>query len=121
MGEVNRDRVSLALQLQELDVDSIPINFLMPIFGTPLSGADNLTPPECLRIISMFRLVLPDKDILIGGGREYNLRDMHSMIFQAGASGILTGNYLTTSGRKTEDDMKMLADMGFEPYVKGEL
>ena len=118
MGETDADRVALALELKALDVDSVPINFLHPIPGTPLEKARYLTPEICLRIIAMFRLVLPDKDIVICGGREYNLRDMQSMIFWAGANGILIGNYLTTSGRDAEADLKMLQDLGLEPYEK---
>ena len=118
MGETGRQGVELAMELKALDVDSVPINFLHPIPGTPLQSAGYLTPEACLRIIAMFRLVLPKKDIVICGGREYNLRDMQSMIFWAGANGILIGNYLTTSGRDAEADLKMLQDLGLEPYEK---
>ena len=116
MGESPEDRVALALELAALDVDSVPLNFLNPVTGTPLEGADYLTPVDCLRLIAMFRLVLPDKDIIVCGGREVNLRDLQSMIFFAGANGILIGNYLTTEGRNARDDLKMLADLGLEPY-----
>jgi len=118
MGEADRDRVALAMELRELDVDSVPLNFLHPIPGTPLEAAGFLTPEICLRIIATFRLLLPDKDIMICGGREYNLRDMQSMIFWAGANGMMIGNYLTTSGRDIEADLKMLKDIGLEPYEK---
>ena len=118
MGETGRQGVELAMELKALDVDSVPINFLHPIPGTPLQSAGYLTPEACLRIIAMFRLVLPKKDIVICGGREYNLRDMQSMIFWAGANGMLIGNYLTTSGRDIESDLKMLRDLGLEPYEK---
>lgn len=118
MGETDSDRVALAFELKALDVDSVPINFLHPIPGTPLEKARYLTPEICLRIIAMFRLVLQDKDIVICGGREYNLRDMQSMIFRAGANGILIGDYLTTSGRDAGADLKMLRDLGLEPDEK---
>ena len=119
MGESPDQRVALALELAELDVDSIPLNFLNPIPGTPLEDAEYLTPGDCLRIIAMFRLVLPDKDIIICGGREVNLRDMQSMIFHAGANGMLIGNYLTTEGRSVREDLQMLKDLGLEPYYQG--
>lgn len=114
IGESWDQRIELAFTLKELDVDSIPINFLNPVAGTPLEGARLLTPMECLKIISLFRLVLPEKDIVVCGGREVNLRDMQSMIFYAGANGMMTGGYLTTSGRPVEDDLKMIHDLGLE-------
>ena len=117
MGEEPADRVALAMELKELGVDSIPLNFLHPIPGTPLENASYLTPEDCLRIIAMFRLVLPDKDIVVCGGREKNLRDLQSMIFCAGANGLLIGNYLTTAGRDVAADLRMLEDLGLEPYV----
>jgi len=120
IGEGPEHRVALALELADLDVDSVPLNFLNPISGTPLEEADYLSPPDCLRIIAMFRLVLPARDIIVCGGREVNLRDLQSMIFWAGANGILLGNYLTTEGRSARDDLKMLADLGLEPYFEAE-
>jgi biotin synthase len=116
LGESESDRVSLAFELRELGVDSIPINFLNPIPGTPLQDADNLTPETCLRIIAMFRLVLPERDIVVCGGRERNLGDLHPLVFWAGANGVLTGDYLTTTGRDTAADLKMIAALGLKPY-----
>ena len=112
IGESWRDRVELAETLQELDVDSIPINLLNPRPGTPLSEGTGLTPKECLMIIALYRLMLPQKDIFICGGREVNLRDLQSMIFAAGANGMMLGNYLTTKGRDAEEDLKMIEDLG---------
>lgn len=114
IGESWEDRIELAFTLKGLDVDSIPVNFLNPVKGTPLEGTTTLTPIECLKIIAMFRLILPDKDIVICGGREVNLRDMQSMIFYAGANGMMTGGYLTTAGRPPEDDLRMIRDLGLE-------
>ncbi|MBI5344886.1 MAG: biotin synthase BioB, partial [Deltaproteobacteria bacterium] len=101
--------------LKELDVDSIPINFLNPRPGTPLEGADNLTPAECLKIIALVRLMLPVKDIVICGGRQTNLRSLEPLIFAAGANGMMTGNYLTTLGKDPEEDLKMLKDLDLKP------
>ncbi len=114
LGETAAQRVEFAFTLKELGVDSVPINFLNPIPGTRLAEADNLTPLECLRIIAMFRFVLPDKCISVCGGREKNLRDLQSLMFFAGASGTMIGNYLTTTGRSPELDWQMLEDLGLE-------
>lgn len=115
IGESWDDRIELVLTLKELDVDSVPVNFLNPRPGTPLEGAKNLTPRECLRIIALIRLVMPAKDIVVCGGRHVNLRDLQSLLFAAGANGMMIGNYLTTPGRKTQDDLDMIADLGLAP------
>ena len=117
LGESRAQRVELAFTLKELDVDSIPVNFLNPIEGTKLAGADYLTPKECLRIIALYRFILPDKQISVCGGREKNLRDLQSWMFLAGASGTMIGNYLTTSGRAPEHDLQMLHDLGLTPVT----
>lgn len=116
MGESWAQRVELAFTLQGLNVDSVPINFINPIAGTPMAeSAPGISPLECLMTIALFRLVLPKARIIICGGREVNLRDLQSFMFDAGASGILIGNYLTTVGRPPEDDLRMIADLGLEP------
>jgi len=115
IGESDEDRVELAYLLKKLDVDSIPINFLSPVKGTPLEGSANLTPIVCLKIIAMMRLVNPTKDIMVCGGREINLGDLQSLIFAAGANGMIIGNYLTTSGRDVSKDMQMIKDLNLEP------
>ncbi|MBI5233854.1 MAG: biotin synthase BioB, partial [Deltaproteobacteria bacterium] len=115
LGESWEHRVELAFTLKELDVDSIPINFLNPRTGTPLGSADNLTPLICIRIIMLFRFILPAKDIVICGGRPTNLRHLQPLIFAAGANGVMIGDYLTTSGRDVEDDLKMILDLGLIP------
>jgi len=111
VGEKDEQVLELALTLKELDVDAIPINFLTPIKGTPLEKANNLTPLSCLKIIALFRYVLPKKEIIICGGRENNIRHLHPMVFYAGASGVMTGNYLTTKGRSLKDDLEMLEEL----------
>ena len=114
IGEEMEDRIDLAFTLKNLDVDVVPLNFLHPVSGTPLESSIPLPPMEALRIISVFRFVLPDKEIKIAGGREKNLRDLQSWIFYAGANSTMIGNYLTTKGRKTEDDLEMIKDLGLE-------
>ncbi len=110
LGENLDQRVELAMTLRELDVDSVPLNFLNPIAGTPLEHEDSLTPMDCLRTIALFRYALPDKRISVCGGREKNLREFQSWIFMAGASGTMVGNYLTTAGRDRQTDMQMFRD-----------
>ena len=114
LGETSAQRVELALTLRELEIDSVPLNFLNPIQGTPLEGADFITPLECLATIAIFRFILPDTRISVCGGREKNLRDLQSWMFLAGASGTMIGSYLTTAGRTPELDWQMLKDLELE-------
>ena len=114
IGESPEDRVELAATLRELDVDSIPVNFLNPIPGTPLEGKRELAPYDCLKIIAMLRLFHPTKDVIVCGGRRENLRDLQVLIFAAGANGLMVGNYLTTFGRPAENDLAMIEDLGLE-------
>ena len=111
LGESPAQRVELAFTLRELAVDSIPLNFLNPIAGTPLEGVELITPLECLKAIALFRYVNPGREIAVCGGREKNLRDLQSWIFFAGASGTMTGNYLPTAGRSAGEDWQMFADL----------
>jgi biotin synthase len=112
IGETDEDRVELAMTLRDLDVDSIPVNFLNPIPGTPLEGKGDLSPFQCLKIIAMMRLCHPAKEVIVCGGREANLRDLQSLMFAAGATGTMAGNYLTTSGRPADEDVRMIRDLG---------
>jgi len=113
LGETRAQRVEFAFTLKELDADSIPLNFLNPVAGTPLAGAEPLSCEEILKSIAVTRYILPEKDISVCGGREVNLRDLQSWIFFAGANGMMTGNYLTTPGRGAAQDLKMISDLGF--------
>lgn len=110
LGESLEQRVELAETLSELAVDSVPLNFLNPIEGTPLANQRDLTPMDCLRIITLFRYFLPTTPISVCGGREPNLREFQSWIFIAGASGTMIGNYLTTTGRSRDIDLQMMRD-----------
>lgn len=116
LGETLEQRVELAETIRDLDVDSIPLNFLNPIAGTKLQDARHLTPLDCLRIIALFRYMMPQKRISVCGGREPNLRDFQSWIVMAGASGTMIGNYLTTTGRNREADLQMFADAEVEVH-----
>ncbi len=112
MGETWQDRIDMAFLLKELDVDSIPINFLIPIKGTALGHRDFLHPFEALKIVSLYRFILPQKEIRVCGGRTQILNDFNAMVFHAGADSILTGNYLTTPGISYEDDLRLIKMYG---------
>jgi len=115
MGETRRHRVELAFALKELDVDIVPMNFLNPIPGTPFEGMTPMPPLEILKTIAVFRFVLPRKEIMVAGGREVNLRDLQPMMFLAGASATMIGNYLTTTGQDPKKDLQMIEDLGLDP------
>jgi biotin synthase len=117
LGESAAQRVEMAFTLKELDVDSVPINFLNPIEGTRLEGASNISAMECLKTVAIYRMILPDKRITVCGGREKNLGDLQSWIFFAGANGTMIGNYLTTMGRNVEVDLKMFSDLGLKTVM----
>jgi biotin synthase len=112
MGESLDDRISMAFTLRELDVDSVPINFLMPIKGTPLAEVQPISPLDALRSIALFRLILPEKEIRICAGRGTALGQLHPLIFAAGADGFMIGNYLTTSGLDPLQDLTLVRDLG---------
>ncbi len=112
MGESMHDRIDLAYELRELEVESIPVNFLDPRPGTPLADVQRLKPIECLKILCMFRFVNPSRDIRIAGGREVNLRDMQAFALYP-ANSMFTEGYLTTGGQGYEKDMRMIEDAGF--------
>ena len=119
MGEKPRDVVDMALELRELGAHSIPVNFLNPIEGTPLAGQDELTPSYCLKVLAMFRLVNPDREIRIAGGREIHLRSLQPLGLYA-ANSIFVGDYLTTKGQVPDEDYAMIRDMGFEVVESSE-
>jgi biotin synthase len=118
IGESWDDRIDLAFELRDLGINSVPLNFLNPVPGTPLQHAGTVPPREALRIIALYRFLLPQAEIKIAGGREVTFRDMQSWIFHAGASAMMIGNYLTTAGRTVESDLQMVKDLGLEPVVR---
>ena len=113
MGETEDDIMDMALALRELDVDSIPINFLHPIAGTPLERANHLTPQRCLKTLCLFRFINPSKEIRVAGGREINLRSLQPMSLYP-ANSIFVNGYLTTTGQRATDAHRMIEDLGFE-------
>ncbi|MEE8176408.1 MAG: biotin synthase BioB [Acidobacteriota bacterium] len=116
MGESDEQIVDLVFSLREMDIDSLPVNFLIPIPGTPLAGIEYLTPKKCLAILCLFRLVNPSKEIRIAGGREFHLRSLQPLGLYV-ADSIFIGDYLTTRGEVPEADMQMLEDTGFVPSL----
>jgi biotin synthase len=115
MGESISHRIELAQTLRDLNVDSVPVNILHPVKGTPLSHMKALPPMEILMTIAIFRFMLPDKDIKLCGGKEKNLRQLLPLGILAGANSLMTGNYLTTKGRDSLLDHEMILDLGLSP------
>jgi biotin synthase len=115
MGETLEDRADLALALREVEPDYVPLNFLTPIQGTPFASTPPMAPMMILQCIACFRFVLPRPEIMVAGGRTVNLRDLQSMIFLAGASALMVGNYLTTCNVPVKKDLQMLQDFGLQP------
>jgi biotin synthase len=120
MGERPRDLVDMALELRALNVESIPVNFLNPIDGTPLAGNWDLTPQYCLKVLCMVRLTNPTSEVRIAGGREIHLRSLQPLGLYP-ANSIFVGDYLTTKGQLPEADYAMIKDLGFKvtTAVKG--
>jgi biotin synthase len=115
MGETREDRCDLAFSLKEIGANVVPINILNPIKGTPFENNPPLPVMEILKTIACFRFILPRQEIMIAGGRTVNLRDAQSMIFMAGASALMVGNYLTTLNQPVEKDLQMIKDLGLDP------
>ncbi|MBD3919833.1 biotin synthase BioB [Paenibacillus sp. PR3] len=113
MGETNEEIVEMALALRELDADSIPINFLNAIPGTPLEHAGRIPAMKALRVLALFRFICPSKEIRVAGGREVNLRTLQPLALYA-ANSIFVGDYLTTAGQEITTDHQMIEDLGFE-------
>lgn len=108
LGESETDRISMALTLAELRVESVPLNILIPLPGTPLAEIKPLAKQEILRAIALFRLILPDAALRLAAGRESALNDFLSSAFMAGADGMMIGGYLTQRGRSAEMDRQFV-------------
>ncbi|PPS45713.1 biotin synthase BioB [Chroococcidiopsis sp. TS-821] len=112
MGESDDDVIDLAFSLRELNVTSVPLNFLIPIPGTPFEKIQELNPRRCLRVLCLFRFVLPSQEIRIAGGREVHLRSLQPLGLYP-ANSIFIGDYLTTPGQASHSDLEMIRDAGF--------
>ncbi|WP_049901564.1 biotin synthase BioB [Halococcus agarilyticus] len=121
MGETPADRVEAAIELQEIGVSSLPVNVLNPVEGTPLGDADHaaISTAELIETIAVYRLLHPEARVRLTGGREVNLRDDEQHLpFEAGADGVLTGDYLTTSGQSPGADIETIERAGLEPNME---
>ena len=114
LGESWEDRCRFALELAALHADNVPVNFLYPHPGTPLADQPPLEAGEALRIIAVLRCLLPQATLRICGGRPTTLGARQTEIFRVGANALMTGDYLTTCGNGAVQDLRMIADAGFE-------
>jgi biotin synthase len=112
LGEGIGERIEMAVLLRQMEVDSVPLNILSPIPGTPLECTEPLPAVEILLSIAVLRFLLPDRDIRLCGGKEKNLRQLLPLGLVAGANALMTGNYLTTTGRSSLLDLEMIHDLG---------
>lgn len=117
MGEQDEDVAELALELGALRAEAVPVNFLLPIEGTPLAGLRRLTPRYCLKVLALFRLANPSGELRIAAGREEHLGWLQPLGLYA-ANSIFVGDYLTTRGQPPEEDYRMIEAMGFEPMAE---
>ena len=111
MGESWQDRIDMALLLKRLDVDSVPVNLLIPVKGTPFESLNPISCVDAVRTICIFRIILRNKTIKIAAGRESVLKDFQALAFMAGANGMLTGGYLTVKGRDVTEDYKLAREI----------
>lgn len=115
MGENKSDWIDMVMSVVgDIDADSIPINFLMPIQGTPMEEQESIKPGDALKFIALTRFLNPDKEIRVCGGRLAALQDLHSFIFFAGADGMMIGNYLTRIGRDPKKDLTMINHLNMD-------
>jgi biotin synthase len=117
IGETPEQRIELAFALKALKVQSVPINILHPVPGTPAAGNPPLSSSEVLKLVATYRFIMPAQDIGVFGGREKALGSLQPLMFAAGANVTLIGDYLTTKGQAPERDLKMIADLGLEVHA----
>ena len=116
MGESDDDLLDLAFALRDVAPDSIPLNMLHPMPGTPLADATHLTPQRCLTILCLFRFIHPKRELRAAGGREFNLRSLQPLALYV-ADSLFVNGYLTTPGQPADEVQKMIEDMGFQVAV----
>ncbi len=113
LGESRTDRIDMGFALKELQVDSVPINILSPIKGTPLENNEPIDPIEVIKTVAIYRFILPKAFIRYAGGRS-NLGKYVKLGFQSGVNSALTGNFLTTTGDTIQGDKNMITELGYE-------
>ena len=119
IGESLEQRVELALAIRDLKIDSIPLNFLVAVEGTPVTAvAEKMSEPAILRTIAMFRLLNPTTELLFGGGRDVYMKEFEDQMFAAGITGILVGGYLTVRGRSVQQDLDLIKDTGYKTRLE---
>jgi biotin synthase len=114
MGESKKERLELAFSLASLQPDEVPINILIGREGTPMGGFQPIDPLEAIKTIAVWRFVMPKTILKIAGGRELHLKDNERLALKAGANGIITGGYLTTSGNAPSKDIAMINEIGLK-------
>ncbi len=112
LGETVEDRIDMAFELKDLKIQSIPLNLLNPIEGTPLEGVDKVTEEDFIKIIAIYRFIHPHAVIRLAGGRNL-LTEFGRELFIGGVNGTITGELLTTYGNRTESDIKMIRELGY--------
>ena len=117
IGETPEQRLEFAFTLRELEIDSIPMNFLNPIPGTPLENEPQIPPMEILKLIAIYRFILPKADIRICGGRQKNLRNTQGIAYLAGANAVMIGDYLTVPGGDPGEDIQLIKDLMLNPKL----
>ncbi len=113
MGETDEQLVEAITALRAIESDSIPVNFLIPFDGTPLAGTNELDPRRSLLILAVVRLMCPDRELRIAGGRELHLRSLQPLSLHV-ANSLFLGDYLTSEGQDAQADLDMIVDGGFE-------
>ncbi|MBP7901331.1 MAG: biotin synthase BioB [Spirochaetes bacterium] len=112
LGESWEDRVAFAFEIKTLEPQSVPLNILSPIEGTPLFGIPQISPEDIIKTAAIFRFIMPQTNIRYAGGR-LNLGKLHDKGILSGINGLMIGDFLTTQGRSVQDDILMLESMGF--------
>lgn len=123
LGETWADRIDFAFALKQENITQIPLNFLYAHTGTPLAHQPVLSEAQALRIIALWRHILPEATLRICGGRAAILKDRQADMFRAGANAFMTGNYLTVAGSELEDDLSLIKKCGLSlaPQTRKEI
>lgn len=116
LGESRKDRIDMAFDLKKLGVESVPVNVLNAIEGTPMASNERLTQEEVNRTIAVYRFILKDAYIRLAGGRAL-LDDTGKESFMSGANASISGNLLTTQGMAPKTDIEMVHELGYEIVV----